>query len=138
MLQLMPQGIMNLRNLQDWESRTIPHKLYNNQSKKNTRYHSRIRDQGPQTCKLKNARKYSTHVQNDSWPTITQCFQRLKFPLLVGMPCTMFSLQDVMFGVMFPSPRWYVLHHVLSTQRFAGCHVHVCTDHVTFMIYHGE
>ena len=56
MLQLMPQGIMNLRNLQDSELRTIPHKLYNYQGEKNARYHSRIRDQGPHTQKLKNIR----------------------------------------------------------------------------------
>ena len=57
------------------------------------------------------------------------------FPLLGGMPCTMFPLQDVMFGLMFPSPRWNALHHVLGIQRFPGCRVHACTDHVTFMVY---
>ena len=35
MLQLMPQGNMNYINLQDFEPRTIPYKLYNYQSKKN-------------------------------------------------------------------------------------------------------
>ena len=55
-LQLMPQGIKNLRNLQDYEPRTTTHKLYNYPSKKNARYHSRMKDQGPQTQKLKNAR----------------------------------------------------------------------------------
>ena len=44
---------MNIRNLQDWELRTIPYKFYNYQSKKNARYHRRIRDQGPKTQKLK-------------------------------------------------------------------------------------
>ena len=53
MLLLMPQEIMNLRNLEDWEPRIISYKLYNYQSKKNARYHSRIRDQGLKTQKLK-------------------------------------------------------------------------------------
>ena len=56
MLQIMPKGITNLKNLQDWEPRIISYKLYNYQGKKNARNHLRIRDQGPQTKKLKNSR----------------------------------------------------------------------------------
>ena len=56
MWQLMPQEIMNLTNLQDWELRTMPNMLYNYKGRKNARYHSKIRDQGPQTQIVKNAR----------------------------------------------------------------------------------
>ena len=30
------------------------------------------------------------------------------------------------------------LHHVIGTLRFARCHVHVCIDHVTFLVFHVE
>ena len=56
MLQLKPRENKNLRKLPDWELRTEPYKLYNYQSKKNARYHSKIKDESPQTQKFKNAR----------------------------------------------------------------------------------
>ena len=90
--QLMSQENMDLRN------------LHENQEQHHTSF-TTTQGRGTKVPKLRNLRMLGI---SKSCPRI---------PLLGGMPYTMFPLQDVMFGLKFPSLRRDALHQVMGTQN---------------------